>query len=119
VWCEITNPENTIIPVVPQIPKGETFSFAVTAGNNSDGIETVLFGIKATLPSGTTTRFLVGPIQVTLDPYESRSAHLSHFIPSNVELGTYTCRGYVGRPGVGIIDECQSDFEVIEAWDGV
>ena len=49
-----------------------------------------------------------------LNPYQSKSGHLSHTIPGNAPLGNYTYHGYVGKAGVGIINADQFEFEVIQ-----
>jgi len=58
--------------------------------------------------------YLFDPVAIVLNPYESKSGHLSHAIPGNAPLGTYTYHGYVGNLGVGVIDQDQFDFEAIE-----
>lgn len=73
------------------------------------------FATKVTLPNGNTyppSGYLFGPYKVTLDSYQSKSGHLSHTLPIGAPLGPYTYHGYVGKPGEGVIDECQFDFTV-------
>jgi hypothetical protein len=59
--------------------------------------------------------YLIGPVTVTLDPYASKSAHMSHAIPGHATLGMYTYQAYVGRPDAGLYDKCQFVFEVVES----
>ena len=109
--CDLT-PDATVIP------KGGTLGFQATITNNTDEFQVVHFATNVMLPNGNIyppSGYLFGPIQVTLDPYQSKSGHLSHAIPGNAPLGTYTYQGYVGKSGVGVIHECQFDFEVIES----
>jgi hypothetical protein len=73
------------------------------------------FATNVTLPNGNIYPpfdYLFGPIEVSLDLYESKSGHLSHTIPGNAPLGTYTYHGYVGKADVGIINADNFDFEV-------
>jgi hypothetical protein len=72
----------------------------------------VLFGTKVTKPDASQTGFIWGPLQVWLNPHQTKSGHKTHTVPSGFELGTYTYHGYVGRYG-NIYDECQFDFEVV------
>ncbi len=98
------------IPTV--IPRGTPLSFQASVTNNTDGMGTVLFGTKVTKPDASQTGFIWGPLQVWLNPHQTRSGHKTHTVPSGFELGTYTYHGYVGRYG-NIYDECQFDFEVV------
>ena len=108
----------TLSPDDTVIPRGGTLGVGVTITNNTDEDQIVYFATNVTLPNSNIyppSGYLFGPFQVTLNPYESKSGHLSHTIPGNAPIGAYTYHGYVGKPGVGIIDEGQFDFEVIEA----
>ncbi len=96
------------------IPRGGTIGFQATVTNNTDNAGKVYFATKVTLPSLQKTRYIDGPVKVRLDPYQSKSGHISHTIPASVQLGTYIYHGYVGLPGVGIFDECQFEFTVSE-----
>ena len=102
-------------PDATVIPRGGTLGFEAAVINNTDQTGTVLFATRVTLPDGRVypaSDYLYGPIHLSLTPYQSRSKHLSHTIPSNAQLGTYTYHGYVGRPGPSIYHECQFCFEV-------
>jgi hypothetical protein len=72
--------------------------------------------MKVTLPNANKyppSGYLIGPLEVYLNPYQSKSGHRSHAIPLGAQLGTYTYYGYVGNYGVGLYDECTFTFEVI------
>jgi parallel beta-helix repeat protein len=99
-------PDNTIVA------RGDTLGFQASITNNAGGMGTVLFGTKVTKPDASQTGFIWGPLQVYLNPHQTKSGHKTHTIPSGFELGTYTYHGYVGRYG-NIYDECQFDFEVV------
>jgi fibronectin type 3 domain-containing protein len=110
--CECNLISNTIV-----IQRGGTLVFQATVTNYTDESGTVLFATNATEPDGSLylpSGYLIGPIEVTLNPYGSKSEYLSHIVPADASLGTYTYHGYVGNYGVGIYDECQFNVEVTE-----
>ena len=100
------------------IPRGGTLALQATIANNTDKAGIIRFATKVTLPNENPyppSGYLFGPKEVTLNPYQSKAGHFAHTIPMGAPLGTYMYHGYIGRPGMGIIDEDQFDFEVIEA----
>jgi len=108
----------TLTPDSTTVPRGGTLGFQITITNNTDKAGTIRFATKVTLPNGNPyppSGYLFGPKEVTLNPYQSKSGHLSHTIPMGAPLGPYIYHGYIGRPGMGIIDEDQFDFEVVES----
>ncbi|MBC2695739.1 MAG: hypothetical protein HF982_10790 [Desulfobacteraceae bacterium] len=108
----------TLVPNDVVIPRGGTLGFDITITNNTNEAQTIYFATNVTLPNGNIyppSGYLFGPVSVILNPYQSKSGHLSHTIPGNAPIGAYTYHGYVGNPGVGIIDEDQFDFEVTAA----
>jgi hypothetical protein len=104
------------VPVPPTIHRGGILAFQATVKNNTDKTGTVLFATKVTKPDHSLyplSGYLIGPLNANLVPYGSTPPYqISHTIPSGAPLGTYTYHGYVGRVGVGLIYECQFDFEV-------
>jgi len=107
----------SLTPDVTVIPKGGTLGVDVTITNNADEAQLIYFAANVTLPNETmylSFYYLFDPVAIVLNPYESKSVRLSHTIPDNAPLGTYTYHGYVGNLGVGIIDQDQFDFEAIE-----
>jgi hypothetical protein len=109
--CTLT-PDN---PPTPSVPRGGTLGFQATAINNTNDVQIFKFATKITMPNGNKypySGYLVGPIGVTLNLNESKSRHLSQYIPYNAPLGIYIYHGYVGNYGVGTYDECQFNFEV-------
>jgi hypothetical protein len=98
------------------IPRGGDLVVQVTIINNTDNAGTVLFATNVTLPNGNSyppSGYLFAPKEITLNPHQSKSGQLSHTIPGGAPLGTYTYHGYIGRPGVGIMDADHFDFEVV------
>jgi hypothetical protein len=107
VQCEL-------VPDATVIHRGGTLGFQASVTNNTGGMGMVLFGTKVTKPDASQTGFIWGPLQVWLNPDQTKSGHKTHTIPSGFALGTFTYHGYVGRYG-NIYDECQFDFEVIDS----
>ncbi len=113
----------TLIPLVecnlepdwPVVVQGGTLGFQGTIINNTDQSGSVLFATTVTMPNGNRYPpygYLIGPVQVYLNSYQSKSGHRSQYIPHHAPLGTYTYHGYVGNYGIGIYDECTFTFTV-------
>jgi hypothetical protein len=101
-----------LVPDNTAVQRGGTLGFQASVTNNTGGMGTVLFGTKVTKPDASQTGFIWGPLQVFLNPHQTKSGHKTHVIPTGFVLGTYTYHGYVGRFGT-IYDECQFQFEVV------
>jgi PKD repeat protein len=101
------------VPDNTTVVRGGTLGFEVSVTNNSGGAGMVLFGSKVTMPDGAQTGFIWGPLQVSLNPGQTKSGHKTHSVPSGFELGIYTYHGYVGKYGK-IFDECSFEFELVE-----
>jgi ELWxxDGT repeat protein len=89
--------------------------FQVSVTNNTQGQGTVLFGTKITKPDGRRSGFIWGPLQVYLNPGQTKSTIKVHNVPytDTLPAGNYTYHGYVGRYGK-IFDECTFDFELVD-----
>ena len=113
---EFTPVSLVCIPDSTVIPRGGTLGVGVTVTNETGEVQTVGFATNITLPNGNIyppSGYLFGPLfPIVLNPHQSKSGHISHNIPNGAPLGTYTYHGYVGKPGEGIIDVDQFDFEV-------
>lgn len=99
------------------IPRGEKLGIDVTATNKTDQAGIVYFTTKVTKPNGQLhpySGYLLGPVQLYLEPYASKLGHISHTVPMDWPLGYNVYHGYVGIPGVGSFHECQFVFEVID-----
>jgi hypothetical protein len=101
-----------LVPDATVVNRGGTLGFEARVTNNTGGMGMVLFGTKVTKPDASQTGFIWGPLQVYLNPHQTKSGHKTHTIPTGFDLGTYTYHGYVGRYG-NIYDECQFGFEVV------
>ena len=110
--------ECELVPDATVIPQGGTLEFQGTVTNNTDQTICFLFATDVTKPDETRyppSGYLIGPLNVCLDPYQSKSGYRSHAIPLGAQLGTYTYHGYVGNYGVGLYHKCQFEFEVISS----
>jgi hypothetical protein len=111
----------SLTPDVTTVPRGGTLGYWVSVTNNTDSVQCFDYWTNVTLPNG--NRYppsdeLFGPHSLCLDPYDSRSAHLSHGIPLGAPLGDYTYNAFIG-PYPGITDEDHFVFTVtpaITAW---
>lgn len=109
--------ECSFVPDTTIIQQGETLGFQATVTNYIDKSATVLFATDVTLPNGNKyppSGYLIGPLEVYLNPYQSKSGHRSLDIPTTAPLGNYIYHGYVGNYGVGLYDECTFTFTVTQ-----
>ena len=109
--------ECILIPDATSIPRGGTLGLQATVQNNTNNTLSVLAATYVTLPNGNkypASGYLFGPIPITLSGNGTITGYLSHAIPSNAPLGTYTYHGYVGNYGVGIYDDCTFNFTVTQ-----
>jgi hypothetical protein len=110
-WCGCN-----FFPDTTVIQRGGTLGFWANVTNYTIGTWIFYYATKVRTPNESwypSSDYLLGPIKVTLTYHESKSKYISHFIPNNAPLGTYTYHGYLGWPG-DIWDECTFDFEVTE-----
>jgi hypothetical protein len=107
----------SMTPDTGTVSRGETLGFWVTLTNNTDDVQLVGFGTKATIPPDGNTvpsspyRYLKGPYWVSLNPHDSTSGLLYQYIPPTAPVGHYVYHGYVGRAAIGV-HECQFEFDV-------
>jgi hypothetical protein len=109
--------ECNLVPDATTIPRGGTLGFQGTVTNYTGQSSSVLFATKVTLPSGNkypASGYLIGPLNVSLNPYQSKSGHKSLAIPTTAPIGYYTYHGYVGNYGVGLYHECTFTFQVTQ-----
>jgi cysteine-rich repeat protein len=108
-------------PVPPEpirLIRGATLNFWAAVQNNEGTTQTFKFATKIKKPDGNLyppSGFLLGPIDVTLDPGASKSKYLTLNIPVNTPYGTYTYYGYVGNtPPSTLYGSCQFSFTVVQ-----
>jgi hypothetical protein len=88
-----------LTPEATTIPRGGTLGYWVTLTNETDVSQCFEYWTNVTLPNSNIyppTGELFGPYYLCLDPYDWRSAHLSHDIPMVAPLGDYMYNAYVG-----------------------
>lgn len=89
----------TLVPDSISIPRGGNLGYTVTVKNNTNTTRTFKYWTYVKLPNSSrypATGELFGPVSVTLNPGQSKNAHLTHSIPTIAPLGTYTYHGQVG-----------------------
>ena len=109
---DVPSCECQLMPAATILSRGATFEFEATIENNTDQNGFVHFATRVVSPSGSQTRYLIGPLAVYLNPFQIRTGDLPQYIPSYVQEGIYTYHGYVGIPGVMLFHECMFTFEV-------
>jgi hypothetical protein len=105
-----------LIPNATHIPRGGALTFQTIITNNTNNSLSVHFATDITKPDGNrypASGYLIGPLEVSLEPHQTKSGYKSHAIPGTAPLGTYTYHGYVGNYGAGLYDECTFTFQVI------
>lgn len=103
-----------ITPDSTSIPRGGTLGYNVTLTNNTSTTQTFKYWTYVTLPNNSrypATGELFGPVTVTLTAGQTKSAHLTHTIPTVAPLGTYTYHAQVG-PYPAIWDTKSFTFNV-------
>lgn len=104
------DPDATIVAA------GTALGMQVTAANNFSSEEQFVFWTNVTLPGGATyppSGYLLGPLNATLDPFESVSVHLSHPVPSKTPRLMYTYNAYLSW-GDEVVAEDHFDFTVTD-----
>ncbi len=89
----------TMLPDSTTVPRGGTLGYTVTGTNNTNFVQSFKYWTYVILPNSNrypVSGELFGPVTVTLNPGQTRSAHLTHGIPASAPLGTYTYFGNVG-----------------------
>ncbi len=93
------NVEVTLTPIAPpiQIPAtGGSFDFIIEIENFETTSETFNCWIDVTLPSGTITQPLLGPVSLTLPGNGLIERTRTQSIPENAPAGIYSYNAYVG-----------------------
>jgi hypothetical protein len=106
----------SVMPDATTVPRGGWLGYTVEVTNNSSSSVTFDYWSDVYLwtgePYGKNPVF--GPKQATLNAYQTRSAHLSHKVPNNAPLRTYSLCGRVGgHPGDIWAEDCFG-FTVVE-----
>lgn len=108
-------PDVTIVlaPEATVVPQGGVLTFNATLTNWEGATENIYALTQVTLPGGGTFT-LLGPVPVTVDPYETISVNLHHDIPLGAPLGSYLYEGKIGTyPPADLMDSSKFTFEVV------
>jgi len=105
----------TLVPDSTTIPRGGTLGYTVIVTNNAASSKTFKYWTDVNLPNGSKyppSGELFGPVTVTLNPFASRSAHLTRPIPLTAPLGIYVYNGYIGAYPI-VMNEDHFEFRVV------
>jgi len=104
----------TLTPDSTTLHRGGKLTYTATITNNTDQTQSFEGWTEVTMPSGEPYpgNPVVGPRPVTLAPNETKTKKVSHSIPINAPLGTYTYCGKVGDYPTSFWDEDCFTFTV-------
>jgi hypothetical protein len=119
--------ETTVLEFVPNMaltltadassfPRDSDMGYTVQGTNYEGTPQTVDYWADVFLPNGNpfAGNPVFGPVTVTIPAGASPSAHLSHYIPSNTPLWTFTYKGYIGIYPSQVWYEDNFNFTVTE-----
>jgi hypothetical protein len=102
-----------LTPEATTVPQGGVLTYNATLTNWEGAAENIYAVTEVTLPGGATVT-LLGPVPLTLDPYETISVNIDHDIPLGVPLGSYGYTGTIGTfPPADLMDWSTFTFEVV------
>jgi len=112
-------PPVVVIDIEPYdtvIPRGELLAFSASVVNTTADTQEVEGLTSVFLPGGVPfpDNPLLGPMPITLTPYQMIQVDLNHTVPLIAPLGVYTYFGVIGLPPRTLIDIDNFEFEVIE-----
>jgi hypothetical protein len=106
----------TMTPDGQNFPANSEMGYTVEGTNNESSPLMLQFWADVYLPGGNPlgSNPIFGPITVTLQPGQTASQYITHWIPGRAPLGEYTYRGYVGVHDGLVWTEDSFTFNVIE-----
>lgn len=109
--------KNIRITVTPQgtvVPRGGTLNLTIEVENFTAQTQSFQAWTDVYLPNGNPFpgNPIVGPVSVTLQPYQTKSKALGHFVPQAAPLGFYRYVGCVGLYPLQIDDDDEFIFIV-------
>jgi hypothetical protein len=114
--CTVVDMTITLTPDTTIIHRGGTLGYKVTVTNNGESsvyleywTDIILWNGK---PYGKNPPF--GPKILTVASGKTRQGHISHRVPGNAPLRTYTCCGRIGSHPETMWDEDSFEFTVID-----
>ncbi|KPJ51925.1 hypothetical protein AMJ39_09035 [candidate division TA06 bacterium DG_24] len=106
----------TLVPEADSLAPGQTLTYeAILSNNFADPLTT--FGLTELLmPTGFPSRLnpLIGPMRVSLGPYQTVHKTISHYVPPAAPEGEYWYTGKVGFPPDVLEDLYGFPFQVVE-----
>ncbi|MEA3274765.1 MAG: SBBP repeat-containing protein [Pseudomonadota bacterium] len=115
IGFDLPNVTLSLEPLSITVKRGSKLWYRAEATNTTQDRQCFNYWTNVTLPSGATypsNAALVGPVNLCLDPGETKGAWHKHSIPRRVRLGTYGYNGFVG-PYPDVWDEASFQFEII------
>jgi outer membrane protein assembly factor BamB len=105
-----------VIPDATIVPRGGELGYTVEVANNSGEDQTFEYWSDVYLWTGEPYKKnpVFGPKRVTIKAGKTKSGHLSHKVPNNAPLKTYTLCARIGCHPDDIWDEDCFEFTVVE-----
>lgn len=97
------------------VPRGGELDYWAEVTNRTAQPQSFWGAAYLTLPNGNPYpgNPIVGPVQISLAPYESRGVHLVHAVPQTTPLGSFAYTVKVGHPPNTLIDQDTFTFTVL------
>ncbi len=110
----------TLDPDATVVPRGGTLGYTVAVTNH--GGTSVSFDYWTDIILWTGKPYngnpVFGPLSVSLNPGQTRQGHISHKVPNNAPLETYSCCGRIGSHPDNVWDEDCFQFTVVSGANG-
>jgi hypothetical protein len=105
-----------LLPLSPTVPRGGTLRYTVEVTNGTPEDKTFEYWSNVILWTGEPYKKnpVFGPKMVTIKAGKTRTGNLSHKVPNNAPLKTYTLCGQIGFHPDEVWDEDCFEFTVIE-----
>ncbi len=121
--CSVGEPPDVTVTLYPdgtEVERGGLLGYTVEVTNYTAEDQTFDYWSDAYLWTGEPYKKnpIFGPFQVTVKAGMTKSGHLSHKIPNNAPLRTYTLYGRIGTHPGTIWDEDYFEFTVVEPTGG-
>jgi hypothetical protein len=105
-----------LLPDATTVERGGTLGYLVTVTNSSDEDKTFEYWSAVYLWNGEpyNKNPVFGPKEVTIKAGKTKSGHVSHRVPNNAPLRTYTLCGRIGFHPDDVWDEDCFEFTVVD-----
>jgi hypothetical protein len=110
-----TNITVTVTPDSTVLHRRGTLSYTVAIFNNNATAQSVESWGDVTLPNSKPywENPIDGPLQLTLNPHQTLTSHLSHVIPAGAKPGTYTFTAAIGDWPPFVLDSSDFLFTIV------